>query len=60
MLSLTFAPGRVPRLGKKPNSSTSATPVRKAIPDIYGAGLNGARASDVCGWAIMPAARRAW
>ena len=57
--SALFAPGSVRRLGKKPNSTTSATPARKMNAEAFAAGLSGGRSAAAFGAGIWPEARRA-
>ena len=57
--SADCAPGSVRRPGKKPNSTTSATPVRKMNADAFAAGFSGGRSAADFGAGISPDASRA-
>ena len=46
--------------GKKPNSTTSATPVRNRKADAFAAGLSGGRSAARIGTGIAPAFSRVW
>ena len=58
--SALFAPGSVRRLGKNPNSTTSATPTRNRYAEAFAAGLSGGRSAADFGTGIAPALSRAW
>ena len=54
-----FAPGSMRRSGKNPNSTTSATPVRKMNADAFAAGFSGGLSAADFGAGISPDVSRA-